>query len=234
MLKSNEQRAKIAIYLVLSVLIVEVISLISDFMQYELLQNSANGTSLSMDEANANDTRQQIIGIVYLILYLISAITFIQWFRRAYFNLHTRVNNLTYEEGWAAGAWFVPIVNLFRPFQIMKEMYNETCRILGTDNTNIAKPLTTNALGIWWTLWIISGVLGQVVFRLSRHAETVDDFINLTVLSIISSIITVPLALVTIKVIKDYAAVEPFLGEYTSPNSVSGGENVLDSPELLG
>ncbi len=60
-----------------------------------------------------------------------------------------------------------------------------------------------------------------------------DELINLTLLSIISSVISVPLALVTIKIIKDYAAVEPFLGKYEA-NPSSGGENVLDSPELLG
>lgn len=33
------------------------------------------------------------------------------------------IRNLSHDESWAAGSWFVPILNLFRPVSIMKEMY---------------------------------------------------------------------------------------------------------------
>jgi hypothetical protein len=42
-------------------------------------------------------------------------------------------------------------------------------------------------------------------------AETADDLIITTVASMIGSILTIPLALITVKVIKDYSTVEPLL-----------------------
>jgi len=125
-LKPNEQRSQNAILLIWIALAMNCISLVSSYFQYDLLQTAANGGEISAEAVTSNDNREQAIGIIQIIVFVVSAITFIQWFRRAYFNLHLRVNRLSQTEGWAAGCWFVPIVNLFRPYQIMKEMFQAT------------------------------------------------------------------------------------------------------------
>lgn len=119
------------------------------------------------------------------------------------------MKNLSYTEGWAAGSWFVPIISLFRPYQIMKELYLATIQLLKRNGNNIS--LNTNYLGIWWTLWIINNIFGQIVFRYSERANTIDEIVNSTTLSIVNNLIGIPLALVTIKVIKDYSNIEHLL-----------------------
>ncbi len=212
-LKPNGQRAQNAIILIWIVLAVGIVSLISGYFQYDLLQTAASGGEISTDRATANDSREQIIGIIELTVYLISAVTFIQWFRRAYFNLHSKINYLSYSESWAAGSWFVPIVNLYRPFQIMKELFHETKKLLMKKGLIVKENLATTTLIFWWIIWITSSVLGQFIFRFSMEAETIDDFTTSTVASMISNILTIPLALITIKIIKDYSNVEPLLYE---------------------
>jgi len=212
-LKPNEQRAKNAITLIWIVLALEIVSLISGYFQYDLLQTAANGGEISTETATANDTREQIIGIIYLIAFVISGVTFIQWFRRAYYNLHQRVNHLSQTEGWAAGSWFVPIVSLFRPYQIMKELYQETKELLVKKGLSINENFATGSLGWWWTLWIINSAIGQFVFRYSMKAESIDEFTISTVASMIGNVVGIPLALITVKVIKDYANVEPLIIE---------------------
>jgi hypothetical protein len=212
-LKPNEQRAKNAIILIWIVLALEIVSLISGYFQYVLLQTAANGGEISTETATANDTREQIIGIIYLIVYIISAVTFIQWFRRGYFNLHLRVNHLSQTEGWAAGSWFVPIVSLYRPYQIMKELYQETRELLVKKGLSINENFSTGFLGWWWTLWIINNAIGQFVFRYSMKAESIDELTISTVASMIGNVVGIPLALITVKVIKDYTNVEPLIIE---------------------
>jgi hypothetical protein len=212
-LKPNGQRAKIAIMLLWIVLTVEIISLLSDYLQYDLLQTVANGGQISSETATANDLRQKIIGLIYLAVFIISGITFIRWFRRAYYNLHLKAESLSFTEGWAAGCWFVPIISLYRPNQIMKELYQETQSLLSKKNENYAKKLTTHSIGWWWALWIISSFLGQFIFRYSLKAETIDELTTSTVASIVASIIGIPLAIITVKVIKDYSEIEPLLYE---------------------
>ncbi len=212
-LKPNGQRAKNAIILIWIVLALEIISLISGYFQYDLLQSAANGAKISLETAIANDARERIIGILFLIAYIISAVTFIQWFRRAYFNLHQKVSNLALSEGWAAGSWFVPIVNLYQPYQIMKELYRETSELLIRKGIIVDSNLKANSIGIWWTLWIITNLIGQSVFRYSMQAKSIDELTISTVAGMIGKIVGIPLALITIKVIKDYSNIETLLTE---------------------
>ncbi len=223
-LKPNEQRAKTAILLIWIALAFEVISLISAYFQYDLLDSAANGAEITQETASANDTREQIIGILSLIVSLVSGITFIQWFRRAYFNLHLKVEHLAHSEGWAAGCWFVPILSLYRPYQIMKELYSETKDLLVKKDLSFKETFSQASLGIWWTLWISNNIIGQFIFRYSMRAETIHELTVSTIASMIGNIIGIPLAIITIKVIKDYSNVEPLLNELVEGADIKKGE----------
>lgn len=214
-LRPNEQRAKNAIMLIWIVLAFEIISLLSGYLQYDLLQQFIAGAEISEETATANDLREQVISIFYLIAYIISVITFIQWFRRAYFNLHLKVKHLSHPEGWAAGSWFVPFTNLYRPYQIMKELYQETKDLLTKKGIAFNQNFSTGALGWWWALWLFNGFVGQILFRYSLNAESIEEISTSSVLSIFSNIIGIPLALITVKIIGDYAKVEPLLRQVT-------------------
>ena len=91
--KPNKGRAALAIQLLWAVLVLDVFSMVSDYMQFSVLQDLLNDIDVTDDALNSNDLRVQLLAILYLIVYLIAAITFIQWFRRAYFNLATRTDN---------------------------------------------------------------------------------------------------------------------------------------------
>lgn len=213
-LKPNGQRAKNAITLIWIVLALEVVSLASAYYKYNLLKSYLNGSEISDSAAGFSDLFEQITGLAYLVAFIISAVFFIQWFRRAYYNLHQKLEPLSYSEGWAAGSWFVPILNLFRPYRIMKEMYTETQHFLLRRGIDFKESLSARTVGIWWTLWIISSILGQVVFRLSLKEVYIEDIITSTFLAMISNIVNIPLAFAAVKVIKDYARVEPLLYEF--------------------
>ena len=210
-LRPNEQRAKIAMLLIFIVLGIDVLSGFSSYLQYNLLTAIANGEEISQAAAEANDAREGLIGLANLAAYIISAVMFIRWFRRAYYNLNLKGARLEHEDSAAASSWFIPVVNLFRPYQIMKELYTEAKNYLQRNDIEVDGLLDTNILGVWWTLWIISGLVGQVVFRFYRNAEEINELINMTIADMVLVLIGIPLALVTIKIIKDYSNVESIL-----------------------
>ena len=212
-LRPNEQRAKTAILLIWIVLGLEIASFISSYFQYNLLETANNGGQVSFESVTVNDIREQTIAIIYLIASAVSGIVFIQWFRRAYYNLHLKVNHLTFSEGWAAGSWFVPILNLFRPFRIMKELFEETERLLFKRDPEVKAKLTTKILGFWWALWLISHYIDQYIFRSNLKADTIKEIMLITKINMVSNIIGIPLALITIKIIKNYSSVEKLLSE---------------------
>lgn len=201
--RPNLKRAKTAQMLIWIVMGLDILSIFSSYLQYDILTKVDNGGFVSTPDLELNDLREQLIGGLYFIVFIISAVTFIQWFRRAYFNLNERTS-CEHTEGWASGAWFVPIISLFRPYQIMKELWDKTTRLLNEGNSDAER----SVIGVWWFLWIISNFIGNYVTRTAFDAETIDNFINMTISDIIMSIIGIPLAIVTVKMIKAYSVKE--------------------------
>jgi lantibiotic modifying enzyme len=93
----------------------------------------------------------------------------------------------------------------------MKELFVETTRYLKQRDASFEFKTTTGLLGLWWILWIISSLLGQVSLRISLKAESVNELTTGTMFDMINGVIGVALGLVTINVIRDYKLLEGFL-----------------------
>jgi len=206
-IKPNSQRAKNAVILIWCVMILDFTALSSSYLQYDLLTTVDAGGFISDGTAELNDQREMIIGILYSIASIISIITFIQWFRRAYYNLNIR-KNCAHTEGWAAGSWFVPIISLFRPYQIMKEMWVETSKIIADKTAATVNNNRTAIIGIWWTLWIITNYVSNYALKSGIKGETLTNYIHSTMADMVTSVLSIPLAYVTIRMIKLYAQKE--------------------------
>ncbi len=225
MLKPNEKRSKIAIVLIWICLIVYLFSFFSSFLQYRLLTQISFGVQIAEDILEQNDTREQVIMLVTFIVNIISAVTFIQWFRRAYFNLHILVPNLTFTEGWAAGSWFVPMISFFRPYQIMVELYNKTIEKLEERKLIENQDFDISFLKLWWALWILVFVIDLKRFVISR-TDIIDSLIQNTIIDMFQCLVYIPLSLLTIKVIKEYSNFENILFNDTTIEAISNGGSV--------
>jgi uncharacterized membrane protein len=210
-IRPNLKRAKYAQILIGIILLLELVSILSSYLQLNLLNSLNDGIEISDEMLNNNDNREQLIGIIYTLVFIISSITFIQWFRRAYYNLNIRTN-CNHSEGWASGSWFVPIISLYRPFQIMKELWTKTDNLIKEYKNDYLQKSTT-IIGVWWTLWIISNYLGKYALKKVLKAETIQDFINSTTADIVIAAIGIPLAFITIKMIKEYSKKEELLND---------------------
>ena len=93
----------------------------------------------------------------------------------------------------------------------MIEMYEETQELLLQKDSNSNLKLSTLYVGLWWALWIICGIIGNISHYIQMKTETIKEQTDITLLNIIYSIILISLAIITIKVIKDYSKAESFL-----------------------
>lgn len=204
-IRPNAKRAKIAQLFVWAVMAIEIISIGSSYLQIILLKGFQNGEEITDLMITSNDTREQWMGISYLVLFAISAFTFILWFRRAYFNLGVRTS-INHGEGWAAGAWFVPIMNLIRPYRIMEELYKKTTSLINIKTTAVVESNIT-LLGFWWGLWIFTNFASRILMRKSQD-DTLEQLLHTTQINIILSLIMIPLSIITVMIIKNLAAKE--------------------------
>lgn len=218
-LRPNKERAKFAIILIFISMAIDIIALLSDYMQYNLLSNAANGLGISTEDATINDLRQQLINLTNLTIIIVSGIVFIRWFRRAYFNLHQKTDYLTESEGWAAGAWFVPVLSWFRPFQIMRDLYVETDKILMTHVIDYKARTNMFVLVSWWTIWILNGFIGSSLLRGAFNVTTIDGFISNTISHMVLSFLGIPLAFLTVHLVKKYSEMETLLIEMKDESS---------------
>ena len=145
-------------------LVLDVAAVGSSLLEVQLLDRLAAGENVPDSQLESNDTRQMMIGMAQFALFFACAVTFIRWLYRAYGNMdpisppHRR-----FETGWAIGAWFVPFLNLWRPKQIVNDVWNSGLP------ASRRPPLW---LHLWWAGWLISNVLGRVAFpNLSEDAS---------------------------------------------------------------
>jgi hypothetical protein len=216
MVLSNIKRGKNIEIFIWIILLIEIVGLISAYLQYDLIAMAQVGLGISQSAAENNDLRELIISRVFTVTYIITIVLFIMWFRRAYNNLNRLGIETNYPEGWAAGAWFVPFLNLYRPYQIMKELYEKTYRNFKGTNDRFAVLEDINLVAIWWTFWVLKNIIGQISSKISTSAVTLEQIESATTVHMIYYVVGIITAFVTVKVVRNYNFIEPLL------------ENILD------
>ena len=138
---------------------------------------------------------------------IMCAIVFIKWFRRAYFYIHQLLPQIgfRYSEEWALWSWFIPIFNLFGPYQITTDLIVHTeAYLLDKGIMNHRSNLRVIA-GWWWGLWVTRSVL----VSFTRRMHTSVDLATLaSVLEVIICISAIGAAYFAIQMIKRYSEME--------------------------
>ena len=185
--------------------------LIQEFYFNSMLRKIVSGDMFPGPEIFRVASRQQGLAVLFLIFFVISMVTFILWFRRAYYNLNLLIDGTAHNESWAAGAWFVPIIGLYRPYEIMKELYVKSETYLKEHSPDYIPWLKTSNVGWWWGFWMLSNVIGQISIRLTLKADTPTELLTASNIALVDRPVSIILSLITIRVMRDYASTEPFL-----------------------
>ncbi len=223
LLPQNAQRAKNITIVFFIMAVIQLLATASNVVQLSLIQKIAAG-NYNVEEATANDLRQLIIVYTHLAVYIACVVFFILWFRRAYHNLYLSNRVLpNFVTGWAAGAWFVPFVNLGRPYSIMKEIWIKTQH--ATDGLLSYKP--AGIVGFWWALWIANFVTANVASR-GFKGNSIEDLTNRTYANIVSDVVELAALIVAILMIKQTAALEENLQQSLLAQEQVQTEDVLN------
>lgn len=112
--------------------------------------------------APATVRRLELLSNLQIIAYLVTSLCFLFWIHRAYQNLEAvDARYLDYSPSWAVGAFFVPFLNLVRPYQIVSEIWLKS----EPDQTRLESFATQPSfplIKVWWLAFIAGNVLGRV------------------------------------------------------------------------
>ncbi|MGH3112068.1 MAG: DUF4328 domain-containing protein, partial [Gaiellaceae bacterium] len=170
------RRANLARASLVLITLASVVAVVFDVAERSLLARVGSGEPVTAGELTASDDRQVAIALVQWGLWILTAVFFIAWLHRAYKNLRPLgVQLLRYGPGWAIGAWFVPILNLFRPKQIVNDVWRGSDPKLADRVGWIDGPVPF-VFAVWWTAYLADSLVGTVAGRILLDAESTDDY----------------------------------------------------------
>lgn len=213
----NNQKAKYAIAMIWVIIILKILSLIIEAPLFLLNENILSTDNIDQNIILVVDSISSYTALLTLAASIISIITFIRWFKQVYYNIELRVGKLKYSNSWTIAGWFIPIVNLFIPYEMMKDLYTKTDQYLLCHSMEpYTERLKTNYVNGWWTLWIIFLIINYWSMKIQWSSITIETLSNSNnLLSIINTILLIVLGMTTIIVIEDYSKAEKLLAETT-------------------
>jgi hypothetical protein len=178
-------------------------SIVSNLLQASLLQEVQSGVELSRETMESNDARQALFGLTQVGVYFTTAVLFLVWISRCYRNLEALSRwRLQFGSGWVVGAWFVPFLNLVRPYKIVREtLWVSTHPDLADDVGAGYTPPGTALLVFWWTAYLIMGFLGQIVFRLTLSAKAVGELLTVSYIGAVADLESIVAAILAAAVV---------------------------------
>jgi hypothetical protein len=169
-------RAKAAIAFLLMVIAADLFAAVADLGQLGLAERMLDNEPVSLKELNDSDDLVGISGAVYLVAVVVAVITFLLWYSRAYRNIiGMGVRNARYGTRWAVWYWFIPIVNLFRPKQVMNDIWKGSDPDLGADAVGWKERALPALLHWWWGIWLLANWIGNVYGRQALDDNSAPD-----------------------------------------------------------
>lgn len=206
-------------YMLYAQVLVAIISVLSGVLEYQLLSDFQEGVYISQEkavlDAEANDQRQQVVGNIYLLVFIVSGFLILRWIHRANYNARQLgAQSMKFTPGWSIGYYFIPVLMLWKPYQAMKEIWQASHN---PSDWGFVK--TSPLVGFWWFLYITANILGQAVFRMSTGAEELPELMNLNIVTQASDALAIPLALVTLAIVNSIYQAQA--GAYESADRAS-------------
>jgi hypothetical protein len=149
-----------------------------------------------------------LIGGATVVLWLAAAVLFCFFMPRANRNLRAFAGEeaniwLRFKPGQTVAAFFIPIVNLYRPYQVMKELWQWSAPDPATPPSSVRVPAL---LPWWWGLYILDNLLSQITSRMSSVIPPdPDTAINNSWATIVDSVVTIASALLAAIVVRAVA-----------------------------
>lgn len=202
--QSINKRTKWVFWIFIALMILNIIAVLSGYAEAELLNRAISGGIVTEAEAMSNDTRQALIGFVQFALYVAAGVAFLIWIHRAHRNLPSlHAADLRFTPGWAVGWFFVPIMSLFRPYQVASEIWKASDPNVDTiDNTSWKNVATSPIVGWWWAFFLITSYLGLFAARAILSGEELSDLLTATYAYMVSDAIDIVGIIITILMVR--------------------------------
>jgi len=106
-----------------------------------------------------------------------------------------------FTRGWAVGYWFIPLINLVRTYQVMKDLWLRSDSLNDRDAYD-ELPAPAYLTG-WWGMSVARAVLVIPITLMARDARTQVELINASDLGMLVNAVGVIAWVLAIKVVRE-------------------------------
>jgi hypothetical protein len=210
-IKSNEDRLRNAKIGLFFVLFVDAMNLyFVNYRRYTLIDYYLYDGNISVRNFINPLPGEITLNLLSGLTTIFVAIVFVQWFRRAYYNLHQFNIKVSYNESMATFGWMIPGLNLILPFGIMRELFLKSKEIIENHDPTFKVKIKPTFVGIWWFFWIL-GISVSVYLRINNNPTSIQELQKLELVEMFNNSLRIVTALLAIKVITDYSKIEYIL-----------------------
>lgn len=188
---------KYTVFALWLLVLMSVVAVISDSIQLYLLDNIK---TISPIVAAGNDLRVLVVNRLHIAISVIAWVMMLMWTYRA--NKNCRgfgAQGMRFTPGWTVGWHFVPGMNLFRPYQVMQEIWK-----VSADPVAWQKQAGSLLIKWWWFVYLVGTFFGQYFVKLSvrnMNTESIRTLGEITTLSIMLNCALLLSCIMTIGVI---------------------------------
>ncbi|MFD3564162.1 DUF4328 domain-containing protein [Streptomyces sp. NPDC058686] len=176
---------------------IDLFALWVGFEQRSLAADFVAGHFSAGNEADADliDSLYSAAGVAQLCALVATAVVFIVWFRRVRINAEVfRPDGHSRSRGWASWGWFVPVVNLWAPRQVAADTWDASVPEAGL----IPQKHAHMVISRWWSLWLVSNVIGRLAGSQYDKAESIGEIKTATEMLMLSDALDIAAAVAAI------------------------------------
>ena len=167
---------------------------VSAVLEIGLLRDLQDGDAVSISRTTGNDDRQRVVSSLYFVTFVSTAVAFCFWIHRVSRNLGLlTTKERRFTPRWAVIWWFVPVMQLFRPYQVVREIW------MGSREE--ASGPSWALLPWWWAAWLAANAMAFVnsaaIFRGDEPGVRITaDLVALARLSLMLAAVALAFAMV--------------------------------------
>ena len=164
----------------------------------------------------ASELVYSLVALAQLAALIIAGVFFIRWFHLAYLNLESFSDQpLTYSSSWTIWGFFVPVLNLFRPYQLMREIWTRTSARWQEDTYRVGGlPRPTDHVNLWWGLFLATSFLGNAVGRATWRATSVQEILGATWATLFADLFDIAAVVAALALVRSVTELQrPILGD---------------------